>query len=501
MPRAIPEPNGARADDHDPASSALNTVSNEDLRDFFENAPVPFHWVGAGGTILHANRAELELLGYREDEYVGRNIAEFHVDPDVAGDLLRRLTDGEVVQKYGARLRCKDRTLKDVLIDSSVLRRDGEFVHTRCTTIDITDRYQAEDALAHLAAIVDSSDDAIVSKDLNGIIQSWNPGAERLFGYTAEQAIGRSIRMIIPAQLQDEEDEVLRRVRSGQRVDHFETLRQRANGSLVPISITVSPVRDHRGRIVGASKIARDVTAKRAAEQAMRESMAIKDQFLGLVSHELRTPISTIVGNGQLLLRRGDRLPEPAREQALTDIVSEGERFQSIVENLLVLTRLRANATSALMPVDIGGVAEQVVEAMRRRTQRPISLTMESDLPAASGDTTGVVIVLQNLISNADKYSPPGSPIEVVVTQDLAHRPEVHVLDRGMGVPSDDAAKVFEPFFRTETAKQNAPGMGLGLAVCQQVIEAHGGSIHVAARLGGGSDFNFSLPAFVQDAS
>lgn len=366
---------------------------------------------------------------------------------------------------------------------------------------DIPELSEAENALAHLAAIVDSSDDAIVSKDLNGIIRTWNPGAQRLFGYTAEQAIGRSIRMIIPAEHQDEEDEVLRRIRSGQRVDHFETMRQRLNGSLVPISITVSPVRDRSGRIVGASKIARDITAKREAERVMRESMAVKDQFLGLVSHELRTPISTIVGNGQLLLRRGDRLSEPAREQALSDIVSEGERFQGIVENLLALTRLRANATSALMPVDIGGVAEQVVESMRRRTQRPISLTMEDDLPAASGDTTGVVIVLQNLLSNADKYSPPGAPIEVVVTRDPAHRPEVHVLDRGMGVPFEDAAKVFEPFFRSETTKLDAPGMGLGLAVCKQVIEAHGGSIHVAPRSGGGSDFNFSLPAFVQDAS
>ena len=366
---------------------------------------------------------------------------------------------------------------------------------------DVPELSEAENALAHLAAIVDSSDDAIVSKDLNGTIRTWNPGAERLFGYTSEQAIGRSIRMIIPAEHQDEEDEVLRRIRSGQRVDHFETMRQRSDGSLIPISITVSPVRDRFGRIVGASKIARDITARREAERMMRESMAIKDQFLGLVSHELRTPISTIVGNGQILLRRGDRLPETARQQALTDIVSEGERFQGIVENLLVLTRLRADAAPLRIPVDLREVAEQVLNWMRRRTHRPLSLTVEEDPPIASGDPTAVTILLQNLLSNADKYSPLGAPIEVRLARDAEHRAAVHVLDRGIGVQPDDAERVFEPFFRSETAKLNAPGMGLGLAVCQQVVEALGGSIHVEPRAGGGSDFSFSLPAYAPDAS
>jgi PAS domain S-box-containing protein len=482
--------------DQHPPNPPSNLPTDEDLRDFFEHAATPFHWMNVDGIIMAANHADLDLMGYQSGEYIGHNIAEFHVEQDVIQDVLRNLAAGEVVPKYAARIRCKDGTVKDVLVDLSVLRRDGTIVYARCFTTDVTDRKEAEDALAQLAAIVASSDDAIVSKDLNGIIRTWNPGAERLFGYTADQMIGRSIRTIIPEEQQDEEDEVLRRIRSGRRVDHFETIRQRSDGSLVPISITVSPVRDRYGRIVGASKIARDITARREAERVMRESMAVKDQFLGLVSHELRTPISTIVGNGQLLLRRGDRLPEPARQQALTDIVSEGERFQGIVENLLVLTRLRAEAAPPRVPVDLSAVAEEVVSVMRRRTHRSVSLTVAEALPIASGDPTAVVIVLQNLLSNADKYSPATATIEVLLAPDADHRPVVRVLDHGIGVQPDDADRVFEPFFRSETAKLNAPGMGLGLAVCRQVVEALGGSIRVEPRPEGGSDFSFSLPAY-----
>src|SRR5215218_6864901 len=165
---------------------------------------------------------------------------------------------------------------------------------------------EADAASYRLAAIVSSSDDAIVSKDLNGIVMSWNAGAERIFGYTAEEIIGKSIRLLIPADRQGEEDLVLAKIRRGERVDHFDTVRQRKDGSLVDISLTVSPVKDRNGRIIGASKIARDISERKQTEELMKQTMLLKDQFLSMVSHELRTPIATVLGNGQLLLRRSD---------------------------------------------------------------------------------------------------------------------------------------------------------------------------------------------------
>src|SRR6185437_5299995 len=197
------------------AAEAALRHKEAELRDFVENATVGLHWVGADGTILWANRAELVMLGYAKEEYVGRNIVEFHVDRPVIDDILRRLLNKEEIRGCEARLRCKDGSVKHVLINSSGLWEGERFLHTRCFTHDITDRKRAEEAQARLAAIVESSQDAIVSKTLDAIITSWNQGAERLFGYTAAEAVGRSITLIIPPERLHEEPAILERLRRG----------------------------------------------------------------------------------------------------------------------------------------------------------------------------------------------------------------------------------------------------------------------------------------------
>jgi PAS domain S-box-containing protein len=243
--------------------------SEQELSDFFENASVGMHWVGPDGTVLRANRAELELLGYERDEYVGRNIAEFHADRELIADLLRRLAAGQTLRDVEARMRCKDGSIKEVLIDSSVFWKDGRFVHTRSFTRDISDRKRAELTQARLAAIVESSDDAIVSKTLDSRITSWNAGAQKLFGYTAEEAIGQSVTMLIPPERHDEERQILERLGRGERIEHYETVRVTRSGRRIVVSLTISPIRDVAGRIVGASKIARDVTARKLHERRL----------------------------------------------------------------------------------------------------------------------------------------------------------------------------------------------------------------------------------------
>ena len=478
------------------SARSLPLPGDEDLREFLENGSVPFHWVAADGTILRANRAALELLGYEEREYVGRSVADLHADPETFADLVERRALGERLKGFEARLRCKDGSIKDVLIDSTVWWHDGAPIHT-ASFRDISDQREADAAAFRLSAIVESSDDAIVSKDLNGIVHSWNAGAEQLFGYQADEVIGRSIRLLIPDDLQAEEDEILRRVRRGEPIEHFDTVRRRKDGTLVPVSLTVSPVRDRRGRIVGASKIARDITKRREAEEAVQRSIELKDQFLGLVSHELRTPVSTIVGNAQLLQRRIDRLSEAARAQALFDIANEGDRLHRIIENLLVLTRLEATGESVRDSIEPRALAEDAIAIARRRApRRSISLRVDDGTPIGIGDETLATLVLQNLISNADKYSPPEAEIEVIVRRGDHAGPVFHVLDRGHGIAPEDIDNVFEPFFRSESTKTLAPGMGLGLAVCRRIADAQGGAVRVESRPGGGSDFAFSLPAF-----
>jgi PAS domain S-box-containing protein len=250
---------------------ALRRQEHE-LSNFFETAAVPIHWVGPDGVILRVNQAELDLLGFRRDEYVGRNIADFHVEKPVIDDILRRLTAGEVLHDYPARLRCKDGIIKDVLIDSSVYFVEGEFIHTRSFTRDVTAQRGAQQVRERLAAIIASSADAIVSKTLDGVVTSWNAAAERIFGYTAQEMVGEAIFRLIPEELHDTERDLLERIRRGERVDFSETERVRKDGSRIFVDLSVSPIRDSQGRIVGISSIKRDVTERKLARDALAQS-------------------------------------------------------------------------------------------------------------------------------------------------------------------------------------------------------------------------------------
>lgn len=352
-----------------------------------------------------------------------------------------------------------------------------------------------EAANAWLAAIIASSDDAIVSKNLSGIVSSWNRAAEKMFGWTAAEMVGQSIRRIIPADRQSEEDEVLARIHRGDRVDHFETVRQRKDGSLVEISLSVSPIVDASGAVIGASKVAQDITERRVAERALKESLAIKDQFLSLVSHELRTPIAIILGNGQLLQRREAYLSLEERARSLADISFHAERLQRIIENLLLLTRAEAEKTFELEVLQIRRLIEDsVVEFHRRNPGRTVAVTVDGEIPPVVGEVTITTLVIENLLNNAAKYSAPNTQVEIAILPqgDLV---EVHVLDRGIGIAEEDMESIFGPFFRTEAARERSGGMGLGLAVCRKIVESQGGRIAVAPREGGGSDFCFTLQA------
>ncbi|HEX5105071.1 MAG TPA: PAS domain S-box protein, partial [Pirellulaceae bacterium] len=263
------------------SEQALERKERE-LTDFFDNANVGLHWVGPDGTILRANQAELDLFGYRREEYVGHKITEFHLDRPVIDGMLVRLLRGETLHDFAARLRCKDGSIKYVLINSTALIEDGKLIHTRSVTRDITSRKRAAEARALLAAIVETSDDAIISKSLDGVILSWNAGAERLFGYTAAEAIGQSITFIIPPERQQEEPMILERLRAGRRIEQFETVRVAKEGRRIDVALTISPVLDRLGRVVAASKVARDITARKRAEEALRES---EERFARFMQH------------------------------------------------------------------------------------------------------------------------------------------------------------------------------------------------------------------------
>ena len=243
----------------------------QDLSDFIENAAMGLHWVGPDGIIVWANQTELDLLGYTREEYVGHHIAEFHADGEVIKDILHKLSNKETLHGYEARLKCKDGSIKNVVISSNV-RWDGEqFIHTRCFTRDISDMKQAQVAKTLLASIVESSDDAILSKNMDGVILSWNSGAERLYGYSAEEIIGQPVSVIVPPDKADDFPSIMERLRRGEKIDHYETERIRKDGQRLYVSLTASPIIDPAGNIIGAWAIARDITGRKRADEALRE--------------------------------------------------------------------------------------------------------------------------------------------------------------------------------------------------------------------------------------
>jgi PAS domain S-box-containing protein len=354
-------------------------------------------------------------------------------------------------------------------------------------------RHESDTAARYLAAVVESSDDAIVSKGLDGVIKTWNPGAERIFGYTAAEAVGKSIRLIIPPARRNEEDDVLRHIANGERVEHFETVRRRKDGSLVDISLTVSPIRDEIGRIVGASKIAKDISKEKEAEVALRDALAVKDEFLSLVSHELRNPITTILGNARLLLRVGPDVGIDWRE-ALDDIEKDGSRLQHMIEDLLVLARPERGERLVLEPVSLQALLRgQVTEHLRTHPHRQVAINPDDKRPLVFGNSECLEQVIRNLLSNAEKYTPEESPIDIEATQE-GDMIQLSVADRGPGIDPTEADSVFSTFYRAKKTLGMAPGLGVGLAVCKQLVEAQDGHIWAESRDGGGSVFRLSLP-------
>jgi PAS domain S-box-containing protein len=277
------------AEPPEPSSSLEQKIAervDRELKQCLDHAAEGLHWVGPDGTILWANQTELDLLGYTRDEYIGHNIAEFHVDQPIIGDILTRLTRGETLLNYEARLRRKDGSVRYVQINSNVLWRDNQFLHTRCFTRDVTDRKAADELALRLADIVENSDDAIISHDPAGVITSWNTSAQRMYGYTAIEAQGQSISLIVPADRAHEEAEVVHRVRSGERVPPFDTVRRHKDGSIVNVALTVSPIRDREGRIVGTSKMARDISQRRRMEARDRFLIDLDDLVRPLTDAE-----------------------------------------------------------------------------------------------------------------------------------------------------------------------------------------------------------------------
>jgi PAS domain S-box-containing protein len=474
------------------------------LASFFETAAIGLHRVGADGTILWANDAELEMLGYAREEYIGHHITQFHADRAAIEDILARLHRGEKLLEYSARMKCKDGSIKSVLIDASVLRDDGRFVHMQCFMRDVTERKRAEEARALLVAIVEASDDAIVSKTLDGVITSWNAGAERVFGYSRAEAVGRSIDIIIPPDRLAEEREILRRLRRGERMDHYETVRRTKDGRLLDISLTLSPVKDRTGKVIGASKIARDITARKCAEAEREESNRRKEEFIAILAHELRNPLAPVRAAARYL-----KLVEQANPQArrqVDTIERQVAQMSRLIDDLLDVSRISRGVLELRRErVTCSEIVEAAVDACRDEI-RIRGHRLEVNLPVApvefQADRERLVQVLCNLIGNAAKYTPEGGNLDLTVSVVPPGTLEVSVKDDGIGIPAGKLTEIFELFARVDDSHERQGGLGIGLTLVRQLAELHGGTIEARSNgVGHGSEFILRLPVVEASAA
>jgi PAS domain S-box-containing protein len=375
----------------------------------------------------------------------------------------------------------------------------------------------ADIAQARLVAIVESSDDAIISKTLGGIITSWNRSAERLFGYTAEEAIGQSILLIVPSDRRGEEATIISRLRKGERIDHFETQRQTKDGHLIEISLTVSPIRNAAGIIVGASKVARDISEKKrtderrerfleaerhAREEAQRLNR-MKDEFLATLSHELRTPLNAVMGWAQMLAAGRMNLDEM---KEAGQIIERNARMQKqLIDDLLDMSRIISGKLRLEMRrVEPATVIESVLETIGPSADAK-SIHIEKSLdPVAgpiSGDPARLQQVLWNLFSNAIKFTPIGGRIDVRLASVNSHI-ELTVSDTGQGIAPEFLPQLFARFSQADSStNRRYGGLGLGLAITKQLVELHGGQISANSRgKGMGATFTISLPRMIKQS-
>ena len=359
-----------------------------------------------------------------------------------------------------------------------------------------------QQAQAQLAAIVESSDDAIVSKTLKGIVQSWNIGAQRIFGYTADEMIGQPIDILFPPDRKKEEPAILARICAGERVDHFETIRVRKDGTLLEVSVTISPVRDHTGKIIGASKIARDITAQKRLERELHEARLAaetanraKDDFLSILSHELRTPLSPALGALSMLETRSE-IPADVREE-LQIIRRNVETEARLVDDLLDVTRIsRGKIELRFELLDTHGALRNTLAMFQSEIiakQLQVQLQLDAGEHFIWADSGRLQQVFLNLLSNAVKFTPRCGRITISSSNPLPNRIRVEFSDTGIGIEQPLLATIFRPFEQGETTvTRRYGGLGLGLAITRSLVEMHHGSVAVTSP-GPGKGATFTL--------
>ena len=463
------------------------------------------------GLITDANPSFLHLLGSTREQVVDRELWQVGLLPDrpTQQAFLRQVQQDRLLRYEMMELATTGGDPCYIEWVSTLFQANGHEV-LQCNIRDITDRRRTEEARLHLAAIVSSSDDAILSKDLDGMITSWNAAAERMYGYKAQEIVGQPVTLLFPPDRQNELTQIMERIRRGERVDHYETTRVRKDGSLLSVSVTVSPIKKSSGTIIGASAIARDISKRKELEQQ-------REAFVSLVTHELKNPLTALQGNIQVAQRLLIRLLSQAeqfeeeQQRMLEDVLTMLGRSQQplrvqqrLINDLLDLSHIQEDKVELRLAACnlVGLVYETVQDHQAAHPSRLITLDLpEQDPILVYADRDRLQQVLSNYLTNALKFSPATEPVRVGMCLQ-AEAVRVWVRDHGPGLSAEQQEHIWKRFYqapRTPVQSGWKVGLGLGLYICQQLIRRQQGEVGVESLPGQGATFWFTLP--VQSSS
>ncbi len=453
------------------------------------------------GILTSWNRGAENIYGYSTEEVVGKSVLVIF-PPGHEKELqsiLSRIKKGQQIRHYETKRVRKDGRTIDVSITVSPIKDiTGRINGASVIARDITEQKLADNQRFSLAAIVDSSEEAILSQNLEGIITSWNKGAERLYGYSADEIVGQRFDMLFSGQHKEEALQLLSEIAESKKVSDYETLIKHKGGPIVPVSLTLSPVHDNTGELIGASCIARDITRRREQEQNKELELTAKDEFISLASHQLRTPATAAKQFLGMLLEGYAGSITDEQKRMLQQAYDSTERQLTFIEELLRVAK--ADAGRIVLRKETFDLTELIqsilLELNDKFTRRSQTVICDSKPKKVkiSADKNNLRMVLENIIENAGKYSPEGKTISVSLSQDN-DTTAIAVKDEGVGIDDVNIAKIFDKFSRIDNPlSDKVGGSGLGLYWASKIVEMHGGNIIVTSELNKGSTFTVQLP-------
>ncbi len=503
--------------------------SEERLRAMFAQAAVGIVIANLDGRIEEANDKICEILGFTLGELRARTLVDLAHPDDLhsTSDQYRQLVEGLVsTWTLENRYIRRDGTVVYTKTNVTLLRRESRVAQQFVAIIeDITERKRSEEVRSRLAAVVEYSDDAIITKTLDGVISSWNPGAERIFGYSADEVIGKPILMLIPQSHQHEEPSILDRLRRGERIDHYETQRRRKDGELIDVSLTVSPFKDASGKTIGASKIARDITRQKRAEKTLREQAMDnarlfeasqrelasreraeaalrdtdrrKDEFLATLAHELRNPLAPI--RQAVMISDSLNASEDQKRWSHAVIKRQVQHMSLLLDDLLDVSRItRGTLALRVQMTELTAIVDAAIEQARPLIEgkhHQLTKSLPAGQVSFAADPLRLAQVLSNLLTNAAKYTDHGGKIELAATVD-AQWVTISVTDNGVGLDADALSQIFVMFSQvTGTQDRSEGGLGIGLALAKGLMRLHNGTIEAFSEgVGRGSKFIVRIP-------